>query len=507
MRTVHQLEALSGWAGPSGLPLDLRWHLALWTVLGTAWLAIVLNPSLPVAARDPALATLIATLASSVGLALMQLGRTRFLVLGHRIDLFAGVAFGVLALANVIQLLGLLFGPDSFGLRGGPPLVLLLYVLAPVLLVAGLFGVDVTVPPPRRGAGWWRLVGLLVIAIVLSALAAGALGGMAVPLLMDAGAQAVLVAGQPVQDILRGQSPWVLLPDSLSAGLLLVAAIGYLRVARHRAEPQVGWLALALTLLFFGQAHALLFPPVTVDYVSSGDLCELAGFCVLLSSLVSNLGDEIAHRASHEERLRLSRELHDGLAQQLALLHIRLGASLNEPCAAAAHARDMEFAARQVEAALLEARQAITALRVGALSWDEFTGTLGSYVDEFADNHQVDVRLAISGAAPDVDAALQAEILRILHEAFSNALRHGGAQHIGVSLEATEGWLELRVEDDGSGLPAETTLRSRASSPSGGVGLTSMAERVQRRGGHLAVTNGSARGVSVDARLPLTSRA
>jgi hypothetical protein len=133
MRTFHQLEALSGWAGPSGLPLDLRWHVALWAVLGSVWLAIVLNPSLPVAARDPALATLIATLASSVGLALMQLGRTRFLVLGQRIDLFAGVAFGLLALANVIQLLGLLFGQDSFGVRGGPALVLLLYLLAPVL--------------------------------------------------------------------------------------------------------------------------------------------------------------------------------------------------------------------------------------------------------------------------------------------------------------------------------------------------------------------------------------
>jgi signal transduction histidine kinase len=328
-----------------------------------------------------------------------------------------------------------------------------------------------------------------------------------VPLLMDATAQRMLLAGQPVQDILRGQSPWVLLLDGLSAGLLLVAAIGYLRVARRLAEPQVGWLALALTLLFFSQAHALLFPPLTVDYVSSGDLCELVGFCVLLSSLVSRLGDEIAHRASHDERLRLSRELHDGLAQQLALLHIRLGASSSEPCATPAHARDMEFAARQVEAALLEARQAITALRVGALSWEEFTATLGSYVDEFADNHQVDVRLAIAGAAPDIDAALQAEILRILHEAFSNALRHGGAQHIGVSLEATDGWLELRVEDDGSGLPGDASTRNRGPSLSTGVGLASMAERVQRRGGQLAVTNGLLRGVSVDARLPLTSRA
>jgi signal transduction histidine kinase len=484
-------------------------HVAVWAVLGAVSLTIVLNPILPVAARDPFLATLIATLASSVGLALMQLGRARFLVLGERIDLFAGVAFGVLAIANVIQLGGLLVASSTFGLRGGAPLILVLYVLAPVLLVAGLFRVDAseTVPPASRRTVWWQLIGLVGLIVLAAAVAAGALGGGAVPLLMDSAAQAMLVAGQPVQDILRGQSPWVLLLDSVSAGLLLVAAIGYLRVARKRAEPQVGWLALALSLLFFAQAHALLFPPVTVDYVSSGDLCELVGFCVLLSSLVSRLGDEIAHRASHDERLRLSRELHDGLAQQLALLHIRLGSSLREPCSTPAHARDMEFAARQVEAALLEARQAITALRVGALSWDEFTATLGSYVDEFADNHQVDVRLAISGTAPDIDAALQAEILRILHEAFSNALRHGGAQHIGVSLEATDGWLELRVEDDGSGLPTEATLRSRAPASSGGVGLASMAERVQRRGGQLAVTNGLRRGVAVDARLPLTSRA
>jgi signal transduction histidine kinase len=74
-----------------------------------------------------------------------------------------------------------------------------------------------------------------------------------------------------------------------------------------------------------------------------------------------------------------------------------------------------------------------------------------------------------------------------------------------VSLEATDGWLELRVEDDGSGLATEASLRSRGAS--GGVGLASMAERVQRRGGQLAVTNGVPRGVSVDARLPLTSRA
>src|SRR5919206_1007442 len=176
MHTFHQLEALSGWAGPSGLPLDLRWHVAIWALLGTVWLAIVFNPSLPVAARDPALATLIATLASSVGLALMQLGRTRFLVLGQRTDLFAGAAFGVLAIANVIQLAGLLVAHDSFGLRGGAPLILLLYVLAPVLLVGGLFRVDDIVPPASRSRVWWQLVGLVGIGLAASGLAAGALG-------------------------------------------------------------------------------------------------------------------------------------------------------------------------------------------------------------------------------------------------------------------------------------------------------------------------------------------
>jgi signal transduction histidine kinase len=432
----------------------------------------------------------------------MQLGRSRFLVQGQRIDLCAGLAFGVLSVANATQLLGLLVSDGPFGVRGGATLVLLLYELAAVLLVLGLFGVDSVVPAGTRRELWWRLVAVLTATLVAIGVAAVSMGDAPVTLLIDTGARDALEAGKPIQDVLRGQSPWVLLVNGLSAGLLLVAALGYLRVGRRLEEPQVGWLAFALTFLFFGQAHALLFPPVAVEYVSSGDLCELVGFGVLLFSLVSRLGEEIAHRASRDERLRLSRELHDGLAQQLALLHIRLGESLGETCGSDVHARDLEFAARQVEGALLEARQAITALRAGPLAWEEFTGTLGSYVDEFADNHQVDVRLSITGSAPAVDAALQAEILRILHEAFSNALRHGGAQRIEVDLEAAQGWLQLRVEDDGRGLTA-----SRPPSASSGLGLASMAERVQRRGGLLEVGAGTECGVAVQARLPLTGNA
>ena len=489
--------------GSNSFALDARWHAALWGVLAVLSLFIVATPTLPVAARDPFLAAVIDTLASSVGLALMQLGRTRFLVFGQRIDLCAGLAFGTLAVANGVQLLGLFAGADGFGIHGGAVLVLLLYELAAVVLVLGLVGSETIFPSAGRAQLWWRLVGLLALTLIGISVVAVILGEPIAPLLADAAARDALLQGQLVQDVLRGQSPWVMLVNGLSAGLLLVAALGYLRVARRLDEPQVGWLAFALTFLFFAQAHALLFPPLVVGYVSSSDLCELAGFGVLLFSLVSRLGVEIADRASREERLRLSRELHDGLAQQLALLHIRLGESLTDAaCASESHARVLEFAAREVEAALLEARQAITALRAGALAWDEFTANLGSYVDEFADNHQIDVRLAIQGSAAAVDAALQAEILRILHEAFSNALRHGGAQHIGVDVEATDGWLQLRVEDDGVGLAA-----TRSPAATGGLGLASMAERVQRRGGRLQVGDRAERGVAIQARLPLAGGA
>jgi signal transduction histidine kinase len=164
-------------------------------------------------------------------------------------------------------------------------------------------------------------------------------------------------------------------------------------------------------------------------------------------------------------------------------------------------ARDVEAALRLAEAALVEARQAIRALRTGAVAWDEFAGALRALAREFAQNHDVVVEVAAGEAGPVLPAELQADLARVLHEACANAVRHGGAGRIAVAAAASAGQVELRVRDDGRGFdPAAPTDAGVGGT---GVGLRSMTERLERHGGTLTVESASGRGTTVRALVPL----
>jgi signal transduction histidine kinase len=187
--------------------------------------------------------------------------------------------------------------------------------------------------------------------------------------------------------------------------------------------------------------------------------------------------------------------------QQLSLINLRLGRAREPDREASARTRDLDAAARVVEAAMLEARQAIVALRTGSVAWAEFAVTLAIFANEFADNHEVMVEVAVAGEATMVDAGLQAEVLRILHEACSNAIRHGGAARIAVTVAADNEWLALDVRDDGCGFDPQQARYGP------GVGLRSFAERSARRGGSLRIDSAPGCGATVRLRLPLAARA
>lgn len=496
------LFAAARWVGA----VSIAGHAALWAVMVLATVVVFAGPPFPVAVRHPLLAMAIAATCTVVGLALAQLGTLRFIVFGRLLDLFAGLGFGALALGTLLpSLLGSLAFAELADTQSSGYVRLAMEVAAGLLFLLGLARPARATPLLRRRELAWRIgtsatLGVLAVAGVLVT------SDDALPGLVAGPSRDALAAGIPILAALPGQSPVQLMGTGLAAVLFLVVSVGYVGVWLRLHDPQLGWLAAALTMLFFEQVHRLLFPAVAVEYVATADAFRLAAYLTLLFSLVTRLSGEIAERAAREERLRLSRELHDGLAQQLSLLNIRLNRAASPGRTAAQRAQDLETAMRLVESASLEARQAITALRTGTVTWGDLVRTVDSFVDEFGANHEVETRVESDDGGGNagrfvIQAEVQAEVLRIIHEALSNALRHGGARHIQTRLLArSPSVLQLEVQDDGSGFQPKPALAGT------GVGLRSMSERIEARGGTLLLESAPGRGTTVRALLPLAPR-
>ena len=187
------------------------------------------------------------------------------------------------------------------------------------------------------------------------------------------------------------------------------------------------------------------------------------------------------------ERQRVARELHDGLAQELALIRrsvYRLDQS--DPV--------VRRLAAASERALHESRHAITALS----EWPD--EPLRTVLERAADEVTDDEGPAVAvDADPRLTAApAQREALvRIVREGVVNAARHGGARRVSVELRAAEGHtdrLRLRLADDGDGFdPAER--------PYGGFGLESMRQRAEALGGTFRLVTRRGQGTTIEALL------
>ena len=224
-----------------------------------------------------------------------------------------------------------------------------------------------------------------------------------------------------------------------------------------------------------GEVHGVLavatggetFPKECVDRcVALGHFLELA------------LSNWAAHRtleeqATVEERRRIARELHDGLAHELAFI-----ASKTRGAAAGTTAPpDARALAGAADRALDEARRAITVLSVSQpQSLDD---AISQTVEDLGSRLGVawDLQLADDVEVP---GEVRENLLRIVREAITNAASHGASAHVRVSLERDE-QLRLVIEDDGCGFdPAQGPS-------SGGFGLQSMQERAASVGGVLSV--------------------
>jgi signal transduction histidine kinase len=202
-----------------------------------------------------------------------------------------------------------------------------------------------------------------------------------------------------------------------------------------------------------------------------------------------------------QERERLSRELHDGAAQLVAQLLLRLDTIRDlvvagRPQPAEAELERLREIADEIYADLGES---ITGLR-SSVREHGLIDALQDYVEQFEERHQIRTSLRADGAAERLSPTAALQLFRLVQEALTNVRKHAGAREATVTLAAAgPDQLTVVIADDGHGFLPDR----RSGGPGGTLGLTSMRERVEALGGTLGVDSRPGAGTRVIAAIPL----
>jgi signal transduction histidine kinase len=274
---------------------------------------------------------------------------------------------------------------------------------------------------------------------------------------------------------------------SFLALLALVAVLGFAFRYRSRGEDLDSWLALGATLTLFAELHYVLTPHVSSDFVTQGDFLRVLSYGVLLVGVWRAISFAEFGRAVAEERARVAREIHDGLAQYL--FAVSTHASMLE--SGAPLEQTLPKLKEAAAAAQQEARFAVLALS-SASGTAPFDAALRRYVEFLTADGMLEVELDVDPAvslAPDE----QIEIFRIVQEGLANARRHAGARRATVTIGRRAGRRLVRVEDDGRGFDGEES--------DGGQGLRNMKRRAAAIQAAFQLVSAPGRGTALEVTL------
>lgn len=277
------------------------------------------------------------------------------------------------------------------------------------------------------------------------------------------------------QGALFAVHPLFVTAQAVAALCFVAASIAFTRRAADRDDALLDWLGPACAVAAFARVNYALYPSLYTDWFYTGDLLRTSFYLLLLVGAVREINQywsAYSRVAVLEDRRRLSRELHDGVIQELALLRME-GHSLPSHYPA----KDRIIAA--CDRTLDEARAAVHALGHGGE--DPLGVVLQRTVRELAQRYRVHVDVEVD-ASIDANAEQKHALLRISREAVANAVRHGGAGQLAVRLQRDGGRRQLLVEDDGTGFDVGSATGVNA-----GYGLISMRERARNLPGSLDI--------------------
>ncbi len=210
--------------------------------------------------------------------------------------------------------------------------------------------------------------------------------------------------------------------------------------------------------------------------------------------------------AQEEERKRISRELHDVIAQVLTGINVQLATLKTEATVNAKDiTRNIARTQRLVEKSVDIVHRFARELRPALLDDLGLVPALHSYLKDFAKQTSLRVQFKsfTAGQIAALDSPGRTVLYRVAQEALTNVARHAGASRVEVSLLKIPHGLRLRIQDDGKSFAVETVLHARKNQR---LGLLGMRERVEMVGGQFTVQSTPGQGTTIQAEIPLTNK-
>ncbi len=213
-----------------------------------------------------------------------------------------------------------------------------------------------------------------------------------------------------------------------------------------------------------------------------------------------NIRRRIEREAIIEERRRIAREIHDGVAQSLSYLNLKTklvsdSVSSQNTVKALTELGDIR---KVVQDTYEDIRESINQLSTEIRTLP-IIPALANYIREFGNNNSIQAQFYVPRAFPQLSPVAELQLLRIIQEALTNVRRHALATEVVVKLEKTSQAVEMVVKDNGQGF----ILSDLEKSPPGYHGLNIIRERAEGLGGSLNISTAPGEGTEVRVSLPV----